>query len=126
GNAVPNAEPAPATRVAPTSLEASLQRLRPAGILQRPRGKPGGYLLLRPASDVTVADIVMALEGDSTASARESDETVQSPYQSVTDRTFQQAAHAWWSHLASIRLSELAVQARQEMEERAGADMFHI
>ena len=44
-------------------LEHLVARLRRAGLVESRRGARGGYLLARPASDVTMAEVVEALEG---------------------------------------------------------------
>jgi Rrf2 family protein len=44
-------------------LENILAELRRAGIVESRRGAAGGYLLARPATDVTVADVIRAVEG---------------------------------------------------------------
>jgi Rrf2 family transcriptional regulator, cysteine metabolism repressor len=44
-------------------LEHLAQRLRRAGLVQSTRGAYGGYRLGRPAGDITMAEIVRALEG---------------------------------------------------------------
>jgi Rrf2 family protein len=44
-------------------LENILGDLRQAGIITTRRGPEGGYKLARPASDVTVADVIRAVEG---------------------------------------------------------------
>ena len=45
-------------------LEHLVQRLRRAGLVDSRRGAHGGYTLARPASDITMAEVVAALEGD--------------------------------------------------------------
>jgi Rrf2 family protein len=40
-----------------------LGSLRTAGIVQSKRGAEGGYLLARPPADVTVADVIRAVDG---------------------------------------------------------------
>ena len=45
-------------------LEHLVQRLRKAGLVESRRGAHGGYTLARPAADVTMAEVVAALEGD--------------------------------------------------------------
>ena len=40
-----------------------LQRLVERGILRSRRGRSGGFVLGRPASEITVSDVVLALEG---------------------------------------------------------------
>lgn len=44
-------------------LENILSELRRSGIVGSQRGADGGYWMARPASDVTVADIIRAVEG---------------------------------------------------------------
>ncbi len=44
-------------------LEGILRQLRQAGIIASQRGAEGGYRLARAASDITVADVVRALDG---------------------------------------------------------------
>lgn len=44
-------------------LESILSELRRSGIVGSQRGSDGGYWLARPAADVSVADIIRAVEG---------------------------------------------------------------
>src|SRR5213594_1547420 len=44
-------------------LEHLAARLRKAGLVQSRRGARGGYLLARPADEITMAEVVEALEG---------------------------------------------------------------
>lgn len=44
-------------------LEHLVARLRKAGLLESRRGSRGGYMLARPADEITMAEIVEALEG---------------------------------------------------------------
>ncbi len=44
-------------------LEHLVARLRRAGLVDSRRGSRGGYLLARPASEITMAEVVEALEG---------------------------------------------------------------
>jgi Rrf2 family cysteine metabolism transcriptional repressor len=45
-------------------LEHLVQRLRKSELVESRRGAHGGYTLARPAADITMADVVAALEGD--------------------------------------------------------------
>jgi|SRR5215211_457094 len=45
-------------------LEHLVQRLRKAGLVDSRRGAHGGYTLARPAADITMAEVVRALEGE--------------------------------------------------------------
>src|ERR1700682_762834 len=44
-------------------LEHLVARLRKAGLVGSRRGSRGGYMLARPAEDITMAEVVEALEG---------------------------------------------------------------
>ena len=44
-------------------LEHLVARLRKAGLVDSRRGAHGGYLLARPAGEITMAEVVSALEG---------------------------------------------------------------
>ena len=44
-------------------LEHLAARLRKAGLVESRRGARGGYLLARPANDISMAEVVEALEG---------------------------------------------------------------
>ena len=44
-------------------LENILRDLRRAGIVESRRGQAGGYVLARPAGDISLADVIRAVEG---------------------------------------------------------------
>ena len=62
-------DPVPLSDVAETDglplayLEHLVARLRKAGLVDSRRGARGGYLLARPADQITMAEVVEALEG---------------------------------------------------------------
>jgi Rrf2 family protein len=49
--------------IPPRFLEGIMRQLRQSGIVSSRRGAEGGYRLARPASEVTVASVVRALDG---------------------------------------------------------------
>jgi len=63
------AEPVPLAEIADGEglplayLEHLVARLRRAGLIESRRGAHGGYLLARPAEQITMAEVVEALEG---------------------------------------------------------------
>jgi Rrf2 family transcriptional regulator, cysteine metabolism repressor len=63
------AEPVPLAEIADGEglplayLEHLVARLRRAGLIESRRGAHGGYLLARPAQEITMAEVVEALEG---------------------------------------------------------------
>lgn len=54
---------AAAQGISPKFLESILGTLRTAGLVRSQRGAHGGYWLSRPADDITVADVVRAVDG---------------------------------------------------------------
>jgi Rrf2 family transcriptional regulator, cysteine metabolism repressor len=65
----PGNEPVPLAEIAAGDgmplayLEHLAARLRKAGLVDSRRGSRGGYLLARPAAEISMADVVEALEG---------------------------------------------------------------
>ncbi len=54
---------ATAQAIPPKILESAAAELRRAGLVTSRRGPDGGYRLARPASEISVADVIRAVEG---------------------------------------------------------------
>ncbi len=54
---------AAAQEIPPKFLENIMIELRHAGLVRSQRGAEGGYWLARPASEITLADVIRAVEG---------------------------------------------------------------
>lgn len=67
GTALPASRIAEFHGVPAAYLAKHLQALSAAGILETARGPRGGYRLARPAGDITLLDVVDAIEGDDPA-----------------------------------------------------------
>ncbi|BCK52429.1 RrF2 family transcriptional regulator [Nocardia wallacei] len=52
-----------AQSIPPKILESTAAELRRAGLVTSRRGPDGGYRLARPAAEITVADVIRAVEG---------------------------------------------------------------
>ncbi len=63
GGPVPVLEVAERRGIPPHQVEQVFSALRRAGLLQSQRGVKGGYMLRRDASDVTVLDVIEAVDG---------------------------------------------------------------
>jgi Rrf2 family transcriptional regulator, cysteine metabolism repressor len=63
GEPIPLAEIAAHDGLPLAYLEHLVARLRKAGLVDSRRGSRGGYLLARPAGEITMAEVVAALEG---------------------------------------------------------------
>lgn len=67
-----SADPVPAARLArlhdvsSTYLAKQLQALSRAGLVHSVQGKSGGYVLTRPPAEITVLDVVEAIDGEPT------------------------------------------------------------
>ncbi|MEV5983256.1 Rrf2 family transcriptional regulator [Streptomyces sp. NPDC052114] len=65
--------PVPAARLAqlhdvsPSYLAKQMQALSRSGLVRSVQGKTGGYVLTRPAAEITVLDVVQAVDGASPA-----------------------------------------------------------
>jgi len=51
-------------RISMNYLEQLIPKLKKAGIVKGVRGAQGGYLLAKPANEISIGDILRALEGD--------------------------------------------------------------
>jgi Rrf2 family protein len=64
GSAIPLSAIAERQQISLAYLEQLFVRLRRAGLVESARGRSGGYRLLLPASQVTVAEVMAAVEED--------------------------------------------------------------
>ena len=64
---LPSARLAEYHEVPPAYLAKHLQALSAAGIVESVPGPRGGYRLARPAAEITVLDVVLAVDGDEPA-----------------------------------------------------------
>jgi Rrf2 family protein len=87
GRLVTRDELAEAQDIPPPFLEGILRQLRQAEIVKSRRGTEGGFRLARPASSVTVADVVRALDGPLAAvrGARPENATYNGPAEHLQD-----------------------------------------
>lgn len=90
-----------------SSMEQLFARLRRAGLVAGRRGRRGGYRLARSADEITVADIVGAVDDDyrprSGRSARTGRKGVASAWDCVSDRLYE--------YLAGITLEQIMAES---------------
>src|SRR5262245_42477747 len=67
GQTLPSARLAEYHELPPAYLAKHLQALSRAGIIESVQGAKGGYRLSRPAAEIPVLDVVLAIEGDEPA-----------------------------------------------------------
>jgi Rrf2 family protein len=115
-------EPIPAQRLAEfhgisrTYLAKHLQQLSRAGLVHSAAGRVGGYTLTRPPDEVTVLDIVLAVEGEEPA-FRCTEIRQRGPLPSTGEactrpcgiaRVMHLAEQAWRNSLAAVTIADLA------------------
>jgi Rrf2 family cysteine metabolism transcriptional repressor len=112
GNAgpVPIGEIARRREIPVQFLEGLFATLRRAGILSSQRGVKGGYSFARPADQLTVLEVVEALEGSLGSDARQQGEI------------WVEAVEALRERLAAMTIAEVAQREARE----AGAQMYYI
>ena len=91
-------------------LEGMFATLRRAGILQSQRGVKGGYSFARPPQEVTVLDVVEALEGALGGAA------------AAQDEIWTEAIEALRERLRATTIFEIAEREARE----GGAQMYYI
>lgn len=104
---MPIAELARRREIPAQFLEQLFATLRRAGILRSQRGVKGGYSFARPASEITVLELVELLDG---------------PVGRDAAGVFGEAAHAARTVLAGTTVAEVAEAEARE----ARAPMYHI
>ncbi|WP_030464367.1 Rrf2 family transcriptional regulator [Kitasatospora sp. NRRL B-11411] len=115
-------EPVPAARLAalhdvsPSYLAKQLQALSRAGLVHSVQGKTGGYVLTRRAEEITVLDVVQAVDGASPAfvctEIRQRGPLGTPPEQCTKQcpisRAMGAADEAWRASLAAVTIADLA------------------
>jgi Rrf2 family protein len=86
-----------AQQIPPKFLEAILAQLRQAGVLQSRRGAEGGYWLARPASEISIADVIRAADGPLARVRGQRPETV------AYDGAARRLTEVWVALRASLR-----------------------
>jgi len=104
-------------------LEQLFARLRRHGLVSGVRGPGGGYRLARQASEITVADIIQAVDENVDATRCQGREDCQQGERCLTHDLWRELSCQIHDFLAGISLSELArrpgvvqVAARQDRE----------
>ncbi|MEU2658306.1 Rrf2 family transcriptional regulator [Streptomyces sp. NPDC007325] len=121
-------EPVPAARLAalhdvsPSYLAKQLQALSRAGLVHAVQGKTGGYALTRPAAEITLLDVVRAVDGASPAfictEIRQRGPLATPPEQCVKQcpvaRAMGAADAAWRASLDGVTIADLAASVEAD------------
>lgn len=105
------ADLAAATRLPAPTVSKILKRLAREGLLTSLRGAKGGYRLARPATAITLAEVIQALEGGPVAltecSSPESTEHCDLEPQCLVRRQWQRINRAFYDTLGGITLDDM-------------------
>lgn len=101
-----------------TYLNKHLQRLVRVGLLSSTSGPSGGFTLIRPGNEITLADVVEGLEGSArlfrcteircNGVFRDRGATVRAAGPCGIDAAMAAAEEAWRGHLATVTIADLA------------------
>lgn len=113
---VPSARLASLHGVSKTYLAKHLQALARAGIAQPSEGRDGGYVLMRPAEEISVLDVVQAIDGPEPAfrctEIRQQGELAAPPEQCRkmcgVAKVMADAERAWRTSLSTTSIADLA------------------
>jgi Rrf2 family protein len=116
-SALPAAKLAEYHDVPPAYLAKHLQALGRAGIVETVKGPRGGYRLARPPAEITVLDVVEAIEGDESAFRcteirRRGPTAMPARFYAQPcgiHRTFMRADDAWRAELRATTIADLVI-----------------
>lgn len=115
--------------LAPAYMAKHMQALARAGVVESIRGPRGGYRLARPAAEITLWDILEAIETDQPA-FRCSEIRQQGPCAGTDFRkpceihaAFNKAEQAWRGELKSITLATIAADVARKMTPQRRAEL---
>ena len=113
-------------KISPQYLEQVFAALRKAGIIKSVKGPQGGYMLAKPATKISVAEILRALEGDYLIEEEdvEGDENGRAAAQAVQSEVIERLNRGLQDILENLFLSDLE-QKYQEYSEYS-QDMYYI
>lgn len=116
GEPTPAGEIAEALHLPRRVLEQQMSVLAREGIVTCRRGAGGGCALSRPAEEITVRDVLVALEGDVLDVPRVTG--------SAVSEVWQETRELLGRHLDSVTLADLA--ARQDRQDSLMGPMYYI
>lgn len=99
-------------------LEQLFAKLRRHGIVESVRGPGGGYCLAQAAADISVADVILAVDEPLDATQCGGRENCKSDHRCMTHDLWSTLNRKMLDYLASVNLAELVAKQR----ERAAAD----
>lgn len=106
-------------------LEQLIAKLRKAGIVTSTRGAKGGYILAKPASEISVGEILRALEGNldpvDCAEIGGGESTCHASDVCVTKYVWKRISDSISNAVDSLMLSDLVEESRAQWKENGGS-----
>lgn len=106
-------------------LEQLIAKLKKAGIVTSTRGAKGGYILAKPASEISVGEILRALEGNldpvDCAEIVGGESTCHASDVCVTKYVWKRISDSISSAVDGLMLSELVEESRAQEKENGGS-----
>lgn len=121
---VPLQELAMRHRISMSYLEQMFAKLRQHGLVESTRGPGGGYTLARTAQEITVADIISAIEDGSEARTKESQRETSASAQAMTQDLWDALQSTVVAYLRTVTLHSLMTEQKAKgfrVEERKPA-----
>lgn len=105
-------------RISESYLEQLVAKLKKAGLVISIRGAAGGYRLARPASEISVGDVLRALEGDVRAviCTAQTDEGCEGEELCVTKYVWQRINDSIEKTVDEMMLDQLVAESRKAQE----------
>ena len=113
---VPLADISSRQRISLSYLEQLFAKLRRAGLVKSVRGPGGGYLLAKPLSDVTVADIIVAVDEPIDATQCGGMENCLDEHKCLTHDLWANLNDHIFDYLRKVTLGELAAAQKAKRE----------
>ena len=99
--------------------ESILKELREAGLIRAHRGPGGGYCLARNALEISVADVILAVDEPLDATQCGGRENCKSDHRCMTHDLWATLNRKMLDYLASVSLSDLVEKQRQKASAQA-------
>jgi Rrf2 family transcriptional regulator, iron-sulfur cluster assembly transcription factor len=113
-------------RISLSYLEQLFGKLRRHQLVESTRGPGGGYTLGRPAKDVTVADIIFAVDEPLDATQCGGKENCHDDQRCMTHDLWSNLNAKMVEYLDSVNLADLVEQQKQRVSEAAHCRPFRI
>ena len=112
-------------KISESYLEQLVAKLKKAGLVVSIRGAAGGYRLARPASGITVGDVLRALEGDVRAviCTAQTEEGCEGEELCVTKYVWQRINESIEKTVDEMMIDQLVAESRKAQEKAKNHDV---